>query len=741
MPRRAPFLVLLVLCPLTLHAQFPIAAPEKRPAFGYQRAPSVAANGRDFLAAWEDVRAAHFQPFGRDSQTEFDIFGTRIGLDGVGLSDGGVPISPSGAFEGSPVVLWNGSEYVVIHDVNGRALVFTRVLADRLAERKEVAASPASQTKAAWNGTRYLVVRGQPWYLEGGSLKAFVASPDFEVAVPEFMVSEGFLPSVGSNGSDFLAAWLVDRGNYIVEIRTAVISNEGVVRTIETIAAFTRNETLPLTAPAIVWNGSGYLVVWSDAASISGRHVDRDGNAAPETFTIARSQGVEVTAPDAAWNGSIYLVTFSYRNEWLTPTVSPTTNLYAARMSSDGTLIDSPYPLTISTTPGPDDSSSVAASGSTFIVAWHHDADVVSATIDGATGAVGPPQVLARSVWEQSSPEGVFDGSNLAFTWQEWSGSPGDKPLVLFGRVTPNGHHVDGSGIEIGSGLPGPIAFAGVYLVTWRRNGTSPRGIRIAPDGRILDQEPIVLSTSIGELGTDGQSFLHVGTTGAGTLFGDPTVLRVETIGSSGPPSPAKEIVPESPFDQIPVSLAWNGSRYLLLYRQYLGRLDCGFRCFPSQELRMVMLDRNGERISDSVLLQLDTTGLVAGGGGDRFLVAIVSNIESENRYIIFGNDGAELGSGRLGFQPVDVAWDGTSFTITGFRYSSHLLRVDRNGNPLSERTLIGVQQPRSLRLIPAGGAVALIEARVEKTTYAHDAGILRYQFSWLEQRRRAVAR
>jgi hypothetical protein len=560
-------------------------------------------------------------------------------------------------------------------------------------------------------------------------------------------LSFGFLPSVSSDGSAFLVAWLLDQGNYSTELRVALISNEGVVRNAETIATFRRNETLPLTAPSLVWNGTNYLVVWSDAASIRARHVDRQGNPAAETITIARSQGVEVTAPDVAWNGSMYLVTFSYRNEWATPTSPPGTTLYATRMSVDGTQIDSPYPLIISTALSGDEDSSVAAAGSTFLVLWENQS-LYSATVDAATGAVGPHQTMARRLWEQSRADGVFDGANFGFMWQETTTRSPDEPLVMFGRVTPDGRHLDGRGTQIGRGFPGPIAVTDVYLVTWQPWFDRRYGVRISKDGRILDEEPLALPSSDGILGSNGESFLYVGTESIPSEDGSytRTALRVSTIGSSGEVSSTREIIPPAQFDLVPIDVAWNGSRYLLLYQRLLGRDDC-HRCFPAREIWMVMLDGDGRPLLEPRLVARTVSGFVA-GGDERFIV-VAGGLE-ENHYRIIGNDGGTVVERPLPVEPVDAAWDGTFFSIAGYSvrwesgrtaYGASVERIDRDGLPVNEARFTPIEPPFDWRLIPAGGTLALLRSGVEPLGGAHDAGIRRYRFSWLEQRRRAVAR
>ena len=765
MPRVPSVLLVLalLLAPLAVSAPTPIAAPQKREAAGIQRKPVAAASANDFLAAWEDSRAYHYSSPVHGTGPEVDIYATRIGLDGAAQSEGGVPVNPRAGDENSPAVVWNGSEYVVIHNVpyHGGGVSVTRVLPDRLAEPKLVPANVeyAHHQVAAWNGSRYLVVRSGP------TLRALVINDDFDLVTPELELSAAgsglFLPAVASDGADFLVVSLAEQPGDVLEVNATVVSSEGGVRRSVTIATFRRDPTLPHSAPAVAWNGTSYLVVWSSGVAVRGRLIRSDGEAASGELMFATTSEVEVFDPDVAWNGSIFLVTFSYRNEWDTPLSFPVTNLYAARVSPDGVLIDAPYPLTISVTPGAQDASAVAALGETFIVLWQEEGDVVSATVDATTGAVGSQQSISRSILRQENARGVFDGANLAFVWAESANwPPGAEPIVLFGRVTPDGRYLDGGGVAVGRGRSGVIVAGEVYLVTWHTYGGIAEGVRITKDGRILDDVPFRLPAtvpmqypvSLGPTATDGSTFVSVGSGSRVTADGITSrYLLSWTIGSAGPPSAPVEIVPIAEFDQLPIAVAWAGSRYLLLYHQLLGPTDC-HRCYPARELRGVILDPSGRAVGPSMHFGVHAAGVsthLAGGGGHYLFASGLS--DDRTRYTIVNEAGSVVAESMIAGDPIDVAWDGRAFVISlrraegsgpyGVRFWGENQRVGANGEPIGAPSFIETGGAMSWMLIPARGTVAALFPYIHPFTFAHDAGIIRYAFAWESQRRRAVGR
>lgn len=176
---------------------------------GIQTTPSVAFDGTNFLVVWEDERI----------NTQRDIFGARVSLQGEILDPIGIPICSS---EGEQ-----------------------------------------SCVNVAWGGQNYLVV-WQDWRNGNWAIYGARVNPDGNVLDPNgFFIaggSEGVpYPAVVSDGTNFFVVWSDDRsgtsdiyGTRVTPLGE-VLDPQGIL-----ISASYRYEL----CPAIAYNGSIFLVVW-----------------------------------------------------------------------------------------------------------------------------------------------------------------------------------------------------------------------------------------------------------------------------------------------------------------------------------------------------------------------------------------------------------------------------------------------------------------------------------------------
>ncbi|HEX8171169.1 MAG TPA: hypothetical protein VF824_11570 [Thermoanaerobaculia bacterium] len=110
---------------------------------------------------------------------------------------------------------------------------------------------------------------------------------------------------LAAGGDAFLAVWpdhdLYGRG----DVFAARIAADGSLldRTPLRVAASDADED----APAIAFDGSRYLVVWTEPGLIRGRYVAGDG-AMSEAFTVTEARSLTTVVPQVAWNGRRFLV-------------------------------------------------------------------------------------------------------------------------------------------------------------------------------------------------------------------------------------------------------------------------------------------------------------------------------------------------------------------------------------------------------------------------------------------------
>jgi hypothetical protein len=179
-------------------------------AQGTQTTPSIAFDGTNFLAVWEDERI----------NTQRDILGARVSPQGEILDPIGIPICAS----------QNVQSYVNV----------------------------------AWGGHNYLVV-WQDYRNENFTIYGARVSPDGSVLDPGgFFIAGGsewaLYPAVASDGSDFFVVWSYYKKETSYDIYGTRITSEGQVLDPGgiLICATYQSEY----CPSIAYNGSTYLVVW-----------------------------------------------------------------------------------------------------------------------------------------------------------------------------------------------------------------------------------------------------------------------------------------------------------------------------------------------------------------------------------------------------------------------------------------------------------------------------------------------
>lgn len=729
----------------------PISDRTFRETEAVHEGPAVAGNGVDFLAAWTDGRARVYDGTQPAPRQEWDVYGSRISGVGIPAADGGDPFSPSYLRDESPSVIWNGSEYVVVAASTGwccytrdSQVIFTPVTDDGPQGRRVIVLPSdtlhlyGGELVAAWNGTHYLVVSGYRWFgspyepsATGSVIKAFVADAEFRMVTPVFQISEPFvdsvLPSVASDGHTFLVSWLSAPSDEVMEVRTAVVTAAGVVTRAPAPLDVTPRWIGDAWAAPVIWNGTHYLAAWSRHEAIRGRLLDRGGNPAGDVRTIAETPGVAAFAPSLAWNGSMFLVAFSYRNEWATPASYPVTNLYAARLRPDATLLDVPYPLTVSTVPGEQTVSSVAASGSRFLIVFSSNGLIQSALVDPAVPRVEPPVVVPRGLAAQTNGSGTTIADRFAFLWTE-------ARNVFFGRTALDGTPLDGGGVMLGSGTAHTLVSNGTTLlavwappVSERPLSRELRATRITSDGTVLDTSPIELPEGAGAFASDGHDFLAVSGDGYAVSGSGRVRLQAYRIGSNGSVSRAIALDPGPQFAQELSGVAWNGSHYLVTYRQYFGEF-C-YRCFPTYETRGILLDASGTPTGTPFTLPI--SGPVAGADGRFLVVGQAFGADGRNAlaYMLVDDQGSVIRTERIdgiaASRVLDVTTEGRDFVIAA---GHSLFHLDHDGVLLRETENAIVPDVLNGSLIADAPAARLLIRRLEKLApRIHEGGIERY--------------
>jgi len=290
-------------------------------------------------------------------------------------------------------------------------------------------------TAVAFDGTNYLVVRTA----NGGDVLGHRVTPAGGV-----LDGSGFLisapsggtvnhrPAVASDGTNSVVVWVNSVGGGRIFGAIVTGGSAGTAFPVSSGGTFE-------TSPMLAFDGTNYLVVWTSGSSgsedVSGAFVSPSGIAAAPfgIATLANSQ----FAGGVAFDGANYFVVWDHTaNTSLFP--PPDGQIFGRRVAPNGTLLDGSTGsagIPISTGAFANHSSSVAFTGSSYLVTW-------------AVGA-----------FPNSPPAGIY-AVRVSTGGVRLDGPPGDLGFALGGAPTTFGRFVH------------PVAVAGGQnaLIAWVNN-------------------------------------------------------------------------------------------------------------------------------------------------------------------------------------------------------------------------------------------------------------------------------
>lgn len=265
---------------------------------------------------------------------------------------------------------------------------------------------------------------------------------------------------------------------------------------------------------------------------------------------------------------------------------------------------------------------------------------------------------------------GIFDGTHIGITWDDASGN------ARFALADPRPQVVN-SGIVLGHGVP-RIAFDGsIYFVAWIDASNALEVQRIARDGgligvplRVAEHATAPAITAI----ENGVALVWDEPAGNGYALRGGVVLRDGTIGIGKP-------IVTHMYEQHDTQLASDGRCYLVLYRQLFGPNIQHVLTFS--EMRMVVLDADGNAVSGPAAVPISDFFSLA-GGGNGFVIA--GRGAWDIRYIFVDDDGrVPRGVEYLWTYPsvpVDVRWNGSNFVVF---FSPYAKRLDADGHIIDD--------------------------------------------------------
>jgi len=515
----------------------------------FQQAPSIIFDGTNYFVVWKDYRFSHG---GFNSET--DIYGARVSPSGNVLDSTGILLSihknQFDASESYPSVAFDGTNYLVVWEQEGNP---KRIYGTRVSQSGIVLDSTCiaiSRGAMAWHpsiafdGTNYLVVwesYAGIWWDSILIYGARISTAGTVIDSPAINISKGYkthgYPAVAFDNTNYFVVW-EDARNYPIrkfDIYGARVSVAGLV--LDTVGIPISSVPGGQRRPAIIYDGLNYLVVWQDMRSPSRGMLDIYGARVTSTGIVLDPSGIPISIkpmkreclPSIGFDGTNYLVVWQDgRNYVEVGDNYYGYDIYGARMTQAGQVLDPSGISMAARVPGNQYCSAAAFDGTNYLVVWHdyhhHDstslfyADIYGMRVDQSGNILDTQAISISTAHEdQLYPSVAFDGTNYLVVWEDWRNVYSGRLMDVYGaRVTMSGTVLDPSGFTV-SGDPGAqyapsVAFDGTnYFAVWERKGNAYRdnaifGARITPNGTVIDTSAILITDSIVTSGTANPS-------------------------------------------------------------------------------------------------------------------------------------------------------------------------------------------------------------------------------------------
>ena len=443
----------------------------------YEDYPAVDFDGANYLVAWHhaDLESA-----------DWFIEAARVTPAGVVLDTSGIRVADIHVSDASPAVAHDGANFVILWDDDVQT---TEVRAVRVAPQGTVLDSIVTvarrtysddQPAITFGGTGYLTV----WLSEGehqrshnqmlgARLTSQMEVLDTAAILLSAEVNSQLDPAVAYDGVNYLVAWWDDRGDADGGIYAARVSEAGEM--LDSAAFLLEPGVATPRQPAVAFDGTNYLVVWSNHYALWGARVTPQG-------AVLDSGGFYISAGGSA--------AVDFDGNWLV-VWSESRGIVGCRVTSQGVVLD-PSGFVIQSR-GSAGEPAVCCGSSNSLVAWH-DLRGSNYAIYGAR-VTPDAQVLdtagfriSPTTQDQRSPAITFDGADYLVAWERlgWR--------IFAARVSLQGQVLDTQGIVVSS--PGrrqqaAVGFDGTdFHVVWSDSADGAWGIsgaRVTTSGAVRD--------------------------------------------------------------------------------------------------------------------------------------------------------------------------------------------------------------------------------------------------------------
>jgi hypothetical protein len=402
--------------------------------------------------------------------------------------------------------------------------------------------------------------------------------------------SDQTAPASASDGVDYLVAWSdAHRSQATATRATILVAKVGELGAVASGAnvALPSSADGDDVEPAIASNGSGYLVVWThavrklflqapDSSYVEALHVDADGKALDKApIILGKNDKMQARSPAVAWNGTGYLVTWSDNRNAASKNLS---EIYTSFIGPNGA---GPEQRLTNADNLQWKHSAVAAAGGHFLVAWDQgDPDpqvmsqILAQRLDEKGAPIDPsPTTITDESYQATAPRIASDGADFFLTWSV--NFEGSATTPIDGRPIPGSGAIPSSGaIHVTPDGPSAgIAWDGeAYAIAWRLGAT-----RVAKDGSPMPAKLDGASSTIEHVpavASNGTSLLVFRTLASDPLSDIFTSSRVGATlfpKAGGDPLKTSIFPARSAATQRDVAGAFGGDRFLAVWEEGRG--------------------------------------------------------------------------------------------------------------------------------------------------------------------------
>lgn len=459
--------------------------------------PSITYGINNFLVTWH-----------ADCINDFDIYGTRVNHYGVVLDPSGIPICTAVDDQYVPEATFGGENWLVVW-VDTRSDSF-RIYGTRVNQAGVVLDSlgfciipnldDQTMPDVASLGSNYFVIWSQNYFGIFGARVTLdgvvLDSSGIDISTTGYNEQ---IPSIAAGSTNYLVTWTEERFLVDWNVYGGRVNEDGV--TLDSADILLSRTVNRQHSPAVAFGNSNYFVVWEDYRGdpypdIYGARISQTGIILDSIgFPIATGEG-SLRSPSVVYDGTNYLVVWSDGD------------IYGTRITQDGTILDT-LTIPISIASGEQEAPSVAFDGTNYLVVWqdqrssYYD-DIYGARVDQSGNVLDPAGIAIATVFDyQGYPSVAFDGTNYFVVWEDYRSDNWD---IYGARVSPNGVVLDPSGIEIATATAvyeeqPSVAFDGVnYLVVYV-HWTPPYdpdiyGTLVNQDGNVLYPDSFAICTA-----------------------------------------------------------------------------------------------------------------------------------------------------------------------------------------------------------------------------------------------------